>query len=52
MCRARILAYFLIAPENPEFTNEDEATEALEPPSAWRRLNDAVTHMMRGEQQL
>ncbi|XP_071548231.1 cell growth regulator with RING finger domain protein 1-like [Panulirus ornatus] len=51
MCRARILAYFLVAPENPEFIDENETAEVLEPPSAWRRLNDAVTRMIRAEQQ-
>ncbi|KAG7161836.1 cell growth regulator with RING finger domain protein 1-like [Homarus americanus] len=51
MCRARILAYFLVAPEDSLSVSEDETVEVLEPPSAWRRLNDTVTRMIGAEQQ-
>ncbi|KAK8726924.1 hypothetical protein OTU49_010136 [Cherax quadricarinatus] len=51
MCRARILAYFLIAPEDPASAHEEETTEILEPPSAWRRLHDAVMRMFVVQQQ-
>lgn len=51
MCRARILAYFLVAPEETVSASEDEAIDVLEPPSAWRTLNVAVTRMLGAEEQ-
>ncbi|XP_045589846.1 cell growth regulator with RING finger domain protein 1 [Procambarus clarkii] len=50
MCRSRILAYFLTAPEDP-VSYDEEVVEELDPPTAWRRLNDAVNRMFVAEEQ-
>lgn len=49
MCRTRILAYFLVAPENPTNSGEEQPggeEEAMDPPSAWHRFSGAVNRMM------
>ncbi|KAG0721477.1 Cell growth regulator with RING finger domain protein 1 [Chionoecetes opilio] len=49
MCRTRILAYFLVAPEDSASTEEGHLGrdgEGMDPPSAWHRFSGAVNRMM------
>ena len=49
MCRARFLAYFLVAPENEEPTDESEEPHEEESRSSWQRFYDALNNLVAVE---
>uniref|UniRef100_A0A0P4W4D9 RING-type domain-containing protein n=1 Tax=Scylla olivacea TaxID=85551 RepID=A0A0P4W4D9_SCYOL len=49
MCRTRILAYFLVAPEDSTSPRQDHPggeEDEMDPPSAWHRFSGTVNRMM------
>ncbi|MPC41210.1 hypothetical protein E2C01_034798 [Portunus trituberculatus] len=48
MCRTRILAYFLVAPEDSTSPRQDHpgGGDEMDPPSAWHRFSGTVNRMM------
>lgn len=49
MCRAKFLAYFLVAPEVEEPTDDSQGSEDREFPSVWRRMYAALNNIIMPE---